>query len=159
MKKVIIASDKDAFPLKEAVKSRLLSEGYQVSDVGQTADSEAVLYYTAAIRLAREIQKGTYARGILFCGTGAGVSMVANKFKGVYCVACESIFTAQRISSVNNANVLAMGSLVVSHAMGAEMAVRYLEGIWCDGFAPERTAKIQQGWQILQQLEGSFGQP
>ena len=120
--KVAIASEASSFQLKEQVKKHILDLGYEVVDAGQQSEEENVLYYEAAANLAKKIQSGECERGIVFCGTGAGASLIANKFKGVYCVACESIFTAEKISLINNANVLAMGSRVVSFDMACEMA-------------------------------------
>ena len=82
--------------------------------------------------------------------------MIANKFRGVYCVACESVFTAEKISLINNANVLAMGERVVSYDMGGEMAEKFLAGKWCEGFAPERKKNNENGFQRLQELEEQF---
>lgn len=104
MMKIVIASDFSGFRLKEAVRTHLVGLGFEVADVGQQAQEDSLLYYEAASNLAKAIQSGAYDKGIVFCGTGAGVSMIANKHVGVYCVACESIFTAEKISLINNAN-------------------------------------------------------
>ena len=92
--KVAIACESSSFQLKEQVKKHIISLGYEVVDVGQQREDENVLYFEASANLAERIQNGECERGIVFCGTGAGASLIANKFKGVYCVACESIFTA-----------------------------------------------------------------
>lgn len=151
--KVAIACESSSFALKEAVKKRLIDDGYQIVDVGQQKADENVLYFEAAQNLAKVIQSGECQRGIVICGTGAGVSMIVNKFRGVYCVACESVFTAEKISLINNANVLAMGARVVSFDMGGEMAEKFLAGKWCDGFAPQRKLNNERGYDVLQSLE------
>lgn len=142
--------------LKEAVKKRLTESGYEVIDVGQQANEKPLLYYEAAEKLAHLIQSGKCSRGIAICGTGAGISLICNKFKGVYAVACESVFTAEKISLINNANVLAMGSRVVSWDMGGEMAVRFLEGKWCEGFSETRRMNNEKGYKKLKELENAF---
>ncbi len=156
MKKVVIACESSSVALKEAIKQRLIDEGYQVGDVGQQLDGEPVLYYQAAENLAKAIQSGEYERGIGICGTGAGISMVLNKYRGIYAVACESVFTAEKILLINNANVLCMGSRVVSCDMGGEMALKYLQGNWCEGFAPERKRNNENGYAKLKSLEDEF---
>lgn len=156
MKKVVISCESSSVALKEAVKQRLLDAGYEVADVGQQVGGEPVLYYEAAENLARAIQSGEYERGIAICGTGAGISMIANKFRGIYAVACESVFTAEKILHINNANVLCMGSRVVSHDMGGEMALKFLAGNWCEGFAPERKRNNENGYAVLKSLEEKF---
>lgn len=156
MKRVVISCESSSFALKEAVKEHLEKIGYDVTDLGQQKDGEPVLYYVAAERIAKALQSGEFERGVVFCGTGAGVSMIANKYRGVYCVACESVFTAEKISLINNANLLAMGARVVSHDMACEMAEKFLAGKWCDGFAPERRKNNENGYRMLQELEEKF---
>lgn len=153
--KVAIACESSSYLLKEAVKKRIVALGYDVLDVGQLNEEDQVLYYEAAQNLARVIQDGTCERGIVICGTGGGVSMIVNKFRGVYCVACESVFTAEKISLINNANVLAMGARVVSWDMGGEMAEKFLAGKWCEGFAQQRRLNNEKGFSVLQAIEAA----
>ena len=151
--KVAIACEASSFLLKEAVKKRIQAAGYEVLAVGQQTENENVLYFEAAQNLAKVIQSGECEKGIVICGTGAGVSMIVNKFRGVYCVACESVFTAEKISLINNANVLAMGARVVSWDMGGEMAEKFLAGKWCDGFETQRRLNNEKGYQVLKSIE------
>lgn len=153
MKKVAIGSEISSFGLKEAVKKHLLSLGYEVEDVGTLSEDAPVAYYDVAVSVAQAVQSGVYERGIVICGTGGGVSLIVNKFKGIYCVACESIYTAERTSLVNNCNVLAMGGNVVSHAMGCEMAEKWMAGNWCEGFDEERRARNVNGFEVLTRWE------
>ena len=154
--KVVIASDFSGFRLKEAVKAHILSLGYDLVDVGAQTEEDMTLYFDAAAAAARMIQSKEADRAIVICGTGAGVSMIANKFRGVYAVACESVYTAEKTSLINNANVLAMGEKVVSYAIGAEMAEKWLAGKWCEGFAEQRRLNNERGFQKLQELEDNF---
>ena len=151
--KVVIASDFSGFQLKEAVKNHLINVGYNITDVGQQKQEDQMLYFDAASNLAHAVQSGNYDRGIVICGTGAGVSMIVNKFKGVYCVACESVYTAEKTFLINNTNVLAMGQRVVSFDMGAEMAEKWLQGKWCEGFAEQRRKNNEKGFAVLQGIE------
>ena len=153
--KVAIACESSSYLIKEAVKKRIVALGYDVMDVGQLHEEDQVLYYEAAQNLARVIKDGTCERGIVICGTGGGVSMIVNKFRGVYCVACESVFTAEKISLINNANVLAMGARVVSWDMGGEMAEKFLAGKWCEGFAQQRRLNNEKGFSVLQAIEAA----
>lgn len=151
--KVGIACEVSSIALKDAVKQHLVKSGYEVVDVGQQKNGERILYYQAAANLARLIQSGECERGIAICGTGAGVSLIANKFPGVYCVPCESIFTAEKISLINHANVLAMGARVVSFDIGCEMAEKFLTGKWCEGFDEQRRKNNETGYSILKKIE------
>lgn len=151
--KVGIASDFSGFQLKEAVREFLVENGYDVTDYGQTSAEEQTLYFDASANLARAVQKGECDKGIAICGTGAGISLVANRHKGVYCVACESLYTAEKIGLINNANVLAMGEKIVSQAMGCEMAKAFLDSAWCDGFAEQRRKNNENGYRRMQEIE------
>ena len=151
--KIVIASDFSGFNLKQAIKKFLIDNQYDVDDVGQLDPENKMLYFDAASKLAIAMQSGKYARGIVICGTGAGVSLIVNKFRGIYCVACESVFTAERTSLINNANVLAMGEKIVSYDMGWEMAKAWLDGKWCEGFEEQRRKNNERGFAVLQEIE------
>ncbi|MCL2616085.1 MAG: RpiB/LacA/LacB family sugar-phosphate isomerase [Defluviitaleaceae bacterium] len=154
--KIAIASDFSGFLLKEAVRCFLLEKGYQIQDVGQKNAEDKLLYFEAAANLAKAVQSGECDRGIVICGTGAGVSMIANKFRGVYCVPCESLYTAEKISLINNANVLAMGEKIVSPTMAGEMALAFLGATWCEGFEEQRRKNNENGYRMLKQIEDDF---
>lgn len=154
--KVAIASDFSGFLLKEQVKRYLEEKGYTLEDVGQRDESQPMMYYDAAVRLADAVQYGGCVKGIVCCGTGAGVSLIANKHKGIYCVACESVFTASRIALINNANVLAMGEKVVSYAMACEMAEAFIQAQWCDGFDAQRRKNNENGYAMMQLIENGM---
>lgn len=136
--KVVIASEFAGFPLKEFVKNYLIEKGHEVTDVGQLDAEHKMLYPEAASNLARAVQSGKYDKGIVICGSGAGVSIVCNKFKGVYAVACESMFTAQGIPQINDANVLAMGNNVTAQKKACAMVDLYLSRNFAYGETPER---------------------
>ena len=151
--KIAIASDFSGFNLKQVVKKFLIDNKFDVDDVGQLDPENKILYFEAASRLANVMQSGKYERGIVFCGTGAGVSLIVNKFKGIYCVACESVFTAEKTPLINNANVLAMGERVVSYDMGCEMAKAWLNAKWCEGFDEQRRKNNERGFEAMQEIE------
>ncbi|MDR1708518.1 MAG: RpiB/LacA/LacB family sugar-phosphate isomerase [Candidatus Accumulibacter sp.] len=151
---VVIASDKSGFPLKEAVKKHLLGKGYTVFDVGQqSADEATVTHIDAARELSRAMKDGKSEKGIIFCGTGAGASMSVNKIKGMYCVACESMFSAPKISIINNANVLAMGARIVGPENGCEMAETFLNESFAHDFGAERKQTVETLYKDMVQLE------
>ncbi len=124
--KLAIGSDKSGFPLKEAIKAYLQSENIAVDDLGTTDLDHVKPYYVVASTVAPLVQNGTYDRAILICGTGAGVSVVANKFKGIYAVACESLYAAKMCRAINDANILCMGGWLIAPEMGIEMTKAFL---------------------------------
>ena len=99
MKKIIIGSDKSGFQLKEAVKAHLVEAGYEVTDAGSQSEENAMFYYEAAENVAPRVGGGEFEKGILICGTGMGMSIVANKHKGVYALIGCTIFTMKVLDS------------------------------------------------------------
>ncbi len=151
--KLAVASDFAGFSLKEAVKAHLVERGHEVVDLGQQTADQEMVYVDAAANLARAVQSGACERGIVMCGTGGGVSILANKFKGIYCVACESLFTAPKSAVLNHANVLAMGGRAIGPANACEMVDAWLDASFCGGFAPERACFVGGLFERLQAIE------
>ena len=142
--KIAIGSDKSGFAAKEAVKAYLVEAGVDFDDLG-TADLNHVHpYYQVASEVAPLVQNGTYGKAILICGTGAGMSVVANKFKGVYAVACESVYAAKMARAINNANVLCMGGWIVGPEMAGEMVKTFLATAWCQDLEDWRAANMHR---------------
>jgi len=111
--RIVVAADPWAVELKDAVKAHLAELSHEVTDLGGNSDKQ-VNYYDGAVAAAKMIQRGEAERGILFCGTGMGMAIVANKFKGIYASVVESAMTARLCRAVNNSNVLAMGALILT---------------------------------------------
>ncbi len=126
MKKIIVGADRSGRPLKDACLAWLESMGYDVKDVGMVSEDEFKAYYEVAPKVAEAISSGEYEKGILFCGTGAGMNIIANKFKGVYAVVSEGSYTARMSSIINSANVLTMGGWVLAPEQAIDMLDRWL---------------------------------
>ena len=148
--KVIMGADPKGFALKNAVKEALIERGHAVFDA--TPD-EPINFKDAAIAVAKGVQQKQYERGLVFCGSGMGVNIVANKFRGVYCALCESVYTARRAKVINNTNVLAMGGMVMGPEMGVEAALAWLDANHTDGLAPERAEKAKAEFAALVEIE------
>lgn len=142
--KIAIGSDKSGFAVKEAVKAYLLEAGVAFEDLGTTDLSAVHPYYQVASEAAPLIQNGTYEKAILICGTGAGMCVVANKFKGVYAVACEGVYSARMARAINNANVLCMGGWIVGPEMAVEMVKTFLATAWCQGLEDWRAENMHK---------------
>jgi ribose 5-phosphate isomerase B len=123
---IVVASDHAGFPLKEKVKVRLEQRGFAVLDLG-THSLESVDYPTFAHRLAEEVASGRFRRGVALCGTGIGVSIAANRHRGVRAAVAYDGTTARLSRQHNDANVLALGSRTLDH----EEALRILD-VWLD---------------------------
>lgn len=142
--KVAIGGQGSAFALKEAVKEVLIEKGFEVYDAGQTDPADNNHYFLDTVEaVAEKIKSGACERGILMCGSGAGVSLAANKIKGIYCVPSESLFTAERIYPFNQVNVMSMGAMVVTPQKACEMAVAFLTSS-CDGGALTHIQRLEE---------------
>ena len=122
---VIIGCDHAAYRLKEIVKAHLLEKGIDVKDVG-THSEDSVDYPDLGIQVASQVSGGAYDRGILICGTGLGMSMVANKFPNVRAALCSEPFSARMSRLHNDANILVMGGRVVGDIMALELVDTWL---------------------------------
>lgn len=151
--KVIIACEYAGYPLKVQVLKHLREAGHEVIDLGQKTEDEKILYPDVAAAVARAVQDGVAEKAVLICGTGAGVSVVANKFKGVYCIVCESLYTAGKIPIINNANVLAMGGNVVGPGEANDMVDIFLANSFAKGMPQEKRDFLQSMFDDVRRLE------
>ncbi len=118
--KIAIACDHGAFEYKEMIKKMLEEQGHEVQDFG--CDSKAsVDYPDYAIPAAKSVADGTNERGIVICSTGIGVSICANKVKGVRCALVHDTTSARLTREHNNTNVLALGQLVTGETIAKEI--------------------------------------
>ena len=154
--KIAIGSDKSGFTVKEAVKNYLLEAGIEFDDLGTTDLAEVHPYYQVAGEVAPLVQNGTYEKAVLICGTGAGMSVVANKFKGVYAVACEGIYTAKMARAINNASILCMGGWVVGPELAVEMVKTFLNTAWCQDLEDWRAENMHKFAAKLNAIEGDI---
>ena len=147
--KIILGADPNGFLLKEAIKDALLTAGYDVCD----ATPKAVFFADAAKEVAGAVGRGDFERGIVLCGTGMGVSIIANKHRGVYAALCESIYQARRSKIVNNTNVLCMGGMITAPTIGVEMALAWLQAEHLMGMSAQQAQAIEKEFQALVDCE------
>ena len=118
---IIVGSDHAGFGLKEACKDYLKKSGeYRITDVG-VYSRESHDYPKIAHKVARAVAGGEYSRGILICGTGIGMSVVANRYKGVRAALCHDTYSARLSRLHNDANILAMGERVLGVGLALEI--------------------------------------
>ena len=142
--KIAIGSDKSGFSVKEAVKAWLTESGADFDDLGTLDPGQPHPYYEVAGKVATLVRRGDYDRAILICGTGAGMCVVSNKFKGVYAVACEGVYAAKMARAINNAQILCMGGWIVGPEMAVEMAKTFLATEWCQDLEPWRAENMHK---------------
>jgi len=124
---IIIGSDHAGFDLKEACKAHLEKRpDCGVTDIGVFSRDSAD-YPKVAHKLAKAVAKGEHNRGILICGTGLGMSIVANRHKGVRATLCHNLYTTRMGRLHTNANILTMGGWVIGVGLALEMVDLFLE--------------------------------
>ncbi len=124
--RIIIGCDHAAYRLKETLKAAMVAKGIDVTDVG--THSETSMDYPETGRIvAQKVSSGEYKRGILICGTGLGMSMVANKFPHVRAALCNDLFSAAMSRRHNDANILVMGGRVIGDILALEILQTWLD--------------------------------
>ena len=126
MESIIIGCDHAALGLKNSVKAYLGELGIQVEDAG-TRDEASVDYPDFGFKVASQVSQGVFERGILICGTGLGMSMVANRFPHVRAALCNDLFSAIMSRRHNDANILVMGGRVIGDVLAREIVKAWLE--------------------------------
>ena len=124
--KIAIACDHGAFGLKQAVCRHLEEQGIECIDFG-THSAERCDYVDFCAPAARAVASGECDRGIIICGTGIGVSITANKVRGIRAALCGDCFSAEATRQHNDANVLCMGARVVGEGLALKIADTFLD--------------------------------
>lgn len=142
--KIAIGSDKSGFSAKEAIRAYLEEEGVTFDDLGTLDPENAQPYYQVASTVAPRVGSGEYDYAILICGTGAGMNIVANKYKGVHAVACEGVYSAKMARAINNAKIMCMGGWIVGPEMAVEMTKTFLHTEWCQDLEDWRAKNMHK---------------
>ena len=136
MTKIFIGSDHGGFNLKEKIKEVFSPLGYEFEDMG-TDSAESCDYPVYAEAVSRKVLE-TNGRGILVCGTGIGMSIAANKFKGIRASHCTDTFSARMTREHNNSNILCLGERITGQDLAIDIVKIWLETPFSNG---ERHAK------------------
>ena len=136
-----IGADHGGYLLKEEVKKYLTQRGVEFYDFG-TFSEESVDYPQIAAKVAHAVANGEYERGLLFCGTGIGISIAANKVKGIRAAVCSDEFSAEYCRRHNNANIFCLGGRVVKPAQAIKLVGIYLDTPFEGGRHERRVAEI-----------------
>ncbi|MFP4158614.1 MAG: ribose 5-phosphate isomerase B [Desulfobacterales bacterium] len=126
MRPIAIGSDHAGYELKEFIKQQISNLGYEAEDFG-THGTESVDYPDYGMQVARAVDRGEYDRGILICGTGLGMSMVANRLSGVRAALCHDPFSAMMSRKHNDANILVLGGRVIGTELARQIVKTWLE--------------------------------
>lgn len=139
--KIAIASDHGGFALKEVIGRHLEERGIPFEDFG-THSSESCDYPDFAAAACRAVTDGGFDCGILICSTGIGISMAANKVRGIRAALCGDCYSAKYTRLHNNANVLCLGALVVGQGLALQITDQFLDTPFEGGRHQRRVEKI-----------------
>lgn len=142
-KVIVVGADHLGLPLKNAIRAHLEKRGYKVDDMGVN-EEKAVDYPDVGAALAEAVGEGKYERGILVCGTGAGMAIVANKVPGVRAVSVQDPYTAERAVASNNAQIITFGSQIVGPLVAEKLVDIWLESEFNVGRSGPKVEKINQ---------------
>ena len=123
--KIVLANDHSAVDMKKEILAHLEEKGYQVIDIG-TNSPESCDYPVFGERAGKMVASGEADLGILICGTGVGISLAANKVKGIRAAACSDYFSAKYTRAHNDANCLCLGARVVGSGLAEELVDVFL---------------------------------
>lgn len=138
---IALGADHGGYDLKEAVKKHLEQRGIAYQDFGIKA-GESEDYPLVAKRACRAVTSGVCDRALLFCGTGIGISIAANKIKGIRAACCSDCYSAKYTRLHNDANVLCMGGRVVGEGLAFEIVDSFLGSMFEGGRHARRVALI-----------------
>ncbi|OGP31177.1 MAG: ribose 5-phosphate isomerase B [Deltaproteobacteria bacterium GWC2_42_11] len=148
---MVIASDHTGVELKEDIKAFLNEKGYKVVDMGSNGN-ESVDYPDYGIPAAQMVSSGKIEKGILICGTGIGMSIVANKFPNIRAALVNDVYSARMAKEHNDANILVIGGRVAGKGLAREMVRVWLEANFEGGRHQRRLDKIRE-------IEKKWGKP
>ena len=141
--KILIGSDHIGYHLKEELKQYLEELGREVMDLGTGSADLPVDYPDVAEALARRIAAGESDRGILICGTGIGMAIVANKVPGVSAACAHDPYSAERARKSNNAQILTMGAQIVAPSLARLLVDHWLASEFRGGRSTPKVEKIE----------------
>ncbi len=139
--KIVVGCDHGALTLKKTVKDVLSELGAEVEDVG-TYTEDSVDYPDIAEKVCERIVSGDAERGVVLCGTGIGISIAANKIRGIRCALCGDVYSARMARAHNNANVLALGGRVLGPGLAGDIVRAFFTQDFEGGRHQRRVGKI-----------------
>lgn len=140
---IAIGSDHGGYKLKQRIIEYLESNNIQVKDFG-TFSEDSCNYPEIAQKVAKEVAGGVFEKGILVCGTGIGMSICANKFKGIRAVVCSDTFSAKMSREHNDANILCLGQRVLGEGLALDIVDTWLKSEFQGGRHKARVDMIDE---------------
>lgn len=141
--KIAIGSDHLGLGLKNLIKDFLKEKEINVEDFG-TMSREPIDYPDIAREVAKAVAKGDCERGILICGTGIGMAIAANKVRGIRAAVCHDLYSAERSRKSNNAQIMALGALIIGPELAKKLVEVWLNSEFQGGRSERKVKKIME---------------
>ena len=151
--KIALGADSYGFDLKQEVKNYLLDKGLEIEDVGVSDHDAEKPYYQTASEVAKQVANHKVNRGILVCGTGMGMAIIANKHPGIYAAVCENAEAARMSRSINNSNILTLGGFVTTPEIAREIVDAWLNTEFTQGWESSIQEWLHNSMKDISQLE------
>ena len=142
MKNIAIGADDAGYALRDIIVTYLKEQGLSVTDYSSDKRADVNYYPDVAHEVAMAIKQGEHDRGILICGTGIGMSIVANKVPGIRAAQCHDTFSAERARKSNNAQIITLGARVIGSELSKKIIQAWLESEYEGGGSAEKVARI-----------------
>ncbi len=141
--KIAIDADEFGLSLKRVILELLTEKGVSFEDLAYLSSHQAD-YPDVALHLALQIRQGGFDRGILICGTGLGMAMVANKVRGIFAGTCHDVYTAERLRKSNDAQILCLGAQVVGPEAAKTIVSAWLASEFQGGRSARKVTRIRE---------------
>lgn len=139
--KIAIDCDDAAITLKDVLFNHIKSKGIDIKDLNYSSSHHEAMYPEIGYNLALKVKAKEYDRGILICGTGLGMAMIANKVESVYAGVCHDVYSAERLCKSNDAQIITMGERVIGQELARKVIDAWLDSEFDGG---NSTAKVKQ---------------
>jgi ribose 5-phosphate isomerase B len=142
--KLAIDCDDAAIELKDVIVAHLRSKNIDITDLQYAAGKPQAYYPEIGFNLAQKIKDNQYDRGILICGTGLGMAMIANKVESVYAGVCHDVYSAERLRKSNDAQVLTMGARVIGQELAKTIVDAWLASEFAAGGSTDKVNQMRE---------------
>lgn len=141
--RIAIDADDAAFGLKKTILEHVRSKGFDITDLNHYSEKQSD-YPEIGYNLAKKVGSGEFDRGILICGTGLGMAMIANKVPGVWAGTCHDTFSAERLKKSNDANVITFGERVIGPELAKMVVDHWLDSEFAGGGSAPKVARLRE---------------
>jgi ribose 5-phosphate isomerase B len=142
--KIAIDCDDAAVNLKEVLFNHIMSKGIDITDLNYSSSHDDAMYPEIGYNLALKVKAKEYDRGILICGTGLGMAMIANKVESVYAGVCHDVYSAERLCKSNDAQIITLGARVIGQESARKVIDAWLASEFDGGNSTQKVKQMRE---------------